>query len=100
MEGKTYTLCNMEKHINNFYKTYSDCKDCNRTRGLKRYYENKDKISNQQKLFYEKTEKKILLQKQNNRWLQFEDLVKSYGELENRLKTIEEKILINDSEIN
>ena len=100
MEGKTYTLCNMEKNINNFYKTYSDCKDCNRTRGLKRYYENKDKISNQQKLFYEKTEKKILLQKQNNRWLQFEDLVKSYGELENRLKTIEEKFLINDSEIN
>ena len=100
MEGKTYTMCNMEKHINYFYKTYSDCKDCNRTRGLKHYYENKDKISNQQKLFYEKTEKKILLQKQNNRWLQFEDLVKSYVELENRLKTIEEKFLINDSEIN
>ena len=46
-----------------------------------------------------KTEKKILLQKQNNRWLQFEDLVKSYVELENRLKTIEEKFLMNDSEI-
>ena len=100
MEGKTYTMCNMEKHINNFYKTYSDCKDCNRTRGLKRYYENKDKISNQQKLYYEKTEKKILLQKQNNRWLQFEDLVKPYVELENRLKTMEEKFLMNDSEIN
>ena len=47
-----------------------------------------------------KTEKKIYLQKQNNRWLQFEDLVKSYVELENRLKTIEEKFLISDSEIN
>ena len=46
-----------------------------------------------------KTEKKIFLQKQNNRWLQFEDLVKSYVELENRLKTIEEKFLLNDSEI-
>ena len=46
-----------------------------------------------------KTEKKILLQKQNNRWLQFEDLVKSFVELENRLKTIEEKFLMNDSEI-
>ena len=100
MEGKTCTMCNMEKHINNFYKTYSECKDCNRTRGLKRYYGNKDKISNQQKLYYEKTEKKILLQKQNNRWLQFEDLVKSYVELGNRLKTIEEKFLMNDSEIN
>ena len=50
MEGKTCTMCNMLKHINNFYKSYSECKDCNRTRGLKRYYENKDKISNQQKL--------------------------------------------------
>ena len=47
-----------------------------------------------------KTEKKLLLQKENTRWLQFEDLVKSYVELENRLKTIEEKFLINDSEIN
>ena len=47
----------------------------------------------------EKTEKKIFLQKQNNRWLHFEDLVKSYVELENRLKTIEEKFLMNDSEI-
>ena len=47
-----------------------------------------------------KTEKKTLLQKQNNKWLQFEDLVKSYVELEKRLKTIEEKFLIKDSEIN
>ena len=47
-----------------------------------------------------KKQRKKLLQKQNNRWLQFEDLVKSYVELENRLKTIEEKFLINDSEIN
>ena len=47
-----------------------------------------------------KKQRKNFLQKQNNRWLQFEDLVKSYVELENRLKTIEEKFLINDSEIN
>ena len=47
-----------------------------------------------------KTEKKILLQKQNNRWLQFEDLVKSYVELENRLESMEKKFLINGSEIN
>ena len=94
-------LCVIWKNISTiFTKTYTDCTDCNRTRGLERYYENKDKISNQQKLYYEKTEKKKLLQKQNNRWLQFEDLVKSYVELENRLKTIEEKFLINDSEIN
>ena len=43
---------------------------------------------------------KILLQKQNNRWIQFGDLVRSYVELENTLKSMEEKFLINDSEIN
>ena len=102
MESKICTQCNIEKDITNFYKKYSECIDCNRARGLKRYYENKDKISNQQKLYYEKNREKILLQKQNNRSIQFRDLVISYIELENRLKTLEEKLNvyknINDSE--
>ena len=63
MDGKTCTMCNMEKHINNFYKRYSECKDCNRTRGLKRYYKNKDKISNQQNLYYEKNREKNIITK-------------------------------------
>ena len=54
MDTKICTICNNEKDINNFYKKYSECIDCNRARGLKRYYENKDKISNQQKIYYEK----------------------------------------------
>ena len=32
MDTKTCTMCNIEKHINNFYKRYTECKDCNRTR--------------------------------------------------------------------
>ena len=102
MDTKMCTMYNNEKDINNFYKKYSECIGCNRARGLKRYYENKDKISNQQKLYYEKNREKILLQKQNNRSIQFRDLVISYVELENRLKTLEEKLNvyenINDSE--
>ena len=101
METKICTMCNIEKHSNNFYKKYSECRECNHTRGLKRYYENKDKISNQQKIYYEKNKEKILLQKQNNRSIQFRDLVISYVELENRLKATEEKLKnlsINDSE--
>ena len=94
MNTKTYTICNNEKDINNFYKKYSECIDCNRARGLKRYYENKDKISNQQKVYYEKNREKILLQKQNNRCIQFRDLIVSYLELENRLKALAEKIKI------
>ena len=92
MDTKTCTICNFEKDINNFYKKYSECRDCNRARGLKRYYENKDKISNQQKVYYEKNREKILLQKQNSRSIHFRDLVVSYIELENRLKTTEEKL--------
>ena len=83
-------MCNIEKDINNFYKRYSECTDCIRKRGLERYYEIKDKISNQQKIYCEKSREKILLQKQNNRCIQFRDLVKSYIELENRLKSLEE----------
>ena len=89
------TMCNIEKPVNNFYKHFSECTDCNRTRRLKRYYENKDKISNQQKVYYEKNREKLLLQKQNNRSIQFRDLVISYIELENRLKTLEKKVQKN-----
>ena len=92
MDTKICTICTIEKDINNFYKNYTECIDCNRARGLKRYYENKDKISNQQKVYYEKNREKKLLQKQNNRSIQFRDLVISYIELENRLKALEEKI--------
>ena len=49
-------MCNIEKQITNFYKKHSECRDSNRARGLKQYYENKDKISNQQKIYYEKKE--------------------------------------------
>ena len=67
MHTKMCTICNIEKDINNFYKKYSECIDCNRARGLKRYYEKKDKISNQHKIYYEKNREKIFLQKKNNR---------------------------------
>ena len=90
-------MCNIEKHINNFYKNYSECKDCNRTRGLNRYYENKDKISNQQKKYYEKNREKIIVQKKNNTCLQIRDLVRSCVQLENKLKALEEKVTINES---
>ena len=92
MNTKTCTICNTGKDTNNFYKKYTECIDCNRARGVKRYYENKDKISKQQMIYYEKNRDKILLQKQNNRSIQFRDLVVSYVELENRLKSLEEKL--------
>ena len=60
MESKICTQGNIEKHIYNFYKKNSECKDCNIKRGVKRYYDNKDKISMQQKLYYERKRDKLL----------------------------------------
>ena len=91
MDTKKCSMCIIEKQINNYYKRYTERKDCNRTRGSNHYHENKDKISNQQKKYYEKNRDKILLQKQNSRCIQIKDLIRSYVELENRLKTLEEK---------
>ena len=97
MDNKICTVCNIEKQIENFYKKYSECKACKIKRGVNRYYNNKDKISNQQKIYYEKNRDK-LLQKQNDyrnkRNIEFKDLVRSYAELEKKLKALEENVKI------
>ena len=44
-------LCLILKKISTmFTKKYSECKDCNIKRGVKRYYDNKDKFLFQQRL--------------------------------------------------
>ena len=103
MENKTFTHCNIEKHINNFYKNFSECKDCNIKRVVKRYFDNKDKLSIQQKTSYEKNRDK-LLQKQNDyrnkRNTDFKELLRSHVELQNKLKALEEKVNLKDIQIN
>ena len=93
MESKVCTVCKIEKQINNFYKNYSECKACNIKTGVKRYHDNKAKISNQQKVYYEKNRDR-LLQKQNDyrnkRNTEFKNLVKSYAEVQNKLEALEE----------
>ena len=51
MERKTCTRWNVEKNLENFHNKDIECKICNSNRSLKRYYENKDKISNQKNLY-------------------------------------------------
>ena len=101
MENKNCTVCKFEKQINNFYKKYSECKNCNIRRGVKRYYYNKDKISIRQKVYYEKNRDK-LLQKQNDyrnkRNTDFKELHKFCVELENKIKALEEILKIKDTE--
>ena len=54
MDSKVCVVCNIEKSIDNFYNKYRESKQCNIQRSMKRYCENKDKLSNQRKLFYGK----------------------------------------------
>ena len=101
MDSKVCVVCNFEKSTDSFYNKYRECKQCNIQRSMKRYYENKDKISNQHKLYYEKNRDK-LLQKQNDyskkRSTDYKELQRSYVELQNRLKALEEILKINDTE--
>ena len=84
-ESKTFSRCEIEKKINNFFRKCSECKFCYSKRSLKVHYHNKDKKSNQRKTYYGKIRYK-LLQKHHNRYIIFKDLLRSYVELENRIK--------------
>ena len=88
MNSKVCVVCNIEKSIDNFYNKYRESKQCNIKRSTKRYNDNKDKISNQQKIYYEKNRDK-LLQKQND---YNKKRSTDYKELQNKLKTLEEKL--------
>ena len=54
MESKVCVICITEKSIDNSYNKCREFKQCNIQRSMKRYYENKDKLSNQRKVVYEK----------------------------------------------
>ena len=101
MNSKVCVVCNIEKSFDNFYNKYRECKQCNIKRSTRCYNENKDKISMQQKKYYEKNRDK-LLQKQNDyskkSRTDYKELQRSYVELQNKLKALEENFKINDSE--
>ena len=66
MDSKVCVVCNIEKGIDNFYNKYRECKPCNIKRSMKRYYENKDKLSNQRTLYYEKNRDVLLAKSKLN----------------------------------
>ena len=88
-------MCQIQKQIKGFYNNYTECKECKCKRILKRYHDNEDKMSSQQKIYYEK-ERDKLLQNQNNRHINFKELFRSFVELQNKLKEMEAKITKND----
>ena len=66
MDSKVCVVCNNEKGIDNFYNIYRECKQCNIRRSMKRYYENKAKLSNQRKLYYERNRGVLLAKSKIN----------------------------------
>ena len=78
----------MKKSIDNFYNKYRGCKQCNIKRSTKRYNENKDKMSNQQKIYFEKNRDKLLQKQYDYNKKRSTD----YKELQNKLKALEEKL--------
>ena len=66
MDSKVCVVCNIEKSIDNFCNNYRECKLCNIKRSMKRYYENKDNLSNQRKLFYDKNRDVLLAKSKIN----------------------------------
>ena len=53
-----------EKQIKNFYENYAESKGCNTKRAVKRYFDKRDKISKQRKVYYEKNRVEILQQQE------------------------------------
>ena len=98
MDSKIYVVCNIEKSIDNFYNKYRECKPCNIIRSTRRYYENKDKISNQHKIYYEKNrdillaKSKIYQENKKSHTQQIKDLNYKIEELTQDMETLISKI--------
>ena len=91
MDSKICVVCNIEKSFDNFYNKYRECKQCNIQRSMKRYYENKDKLSNQRKLYYEKNRDVLLAESklnQQNRNYERKIYKQQVEELNKKLKSL------------
>ena len=66
MDSKICVICKTEKSNDIFYNKYRECKQCNIKRSMKRYYGNKDHLSNQRKLYYEKNRDVLLAKSKLN----------------------------------
>ena len=95
MDNKVCVVCNIEKSIDNFYNKYRECKPCNILGSTIRYYENKEKISNQHKLYFEKN-RDVLLAKskiyQQNRNYERKIYKQQLQELNQKLQDLTEAI--------
>ena len=96
MDRKICVVCIIEKSIDDYYNKYRECKQCNIKRSMKRYNENKDKLSNQRKLYYERN-RDVLLAKskiyQQNRVSYTQQIKDLNNKIEELTQALETKIL-------
>ena len=96
MDSNVCVVCNTEKSIDNFYNKYREFKPCNFQRSTKRYHENKDKLSNQRKIYYEKNRGRSLAKSetnQQNRKSHTEQIKDLKNKVEKLTQTLEKLIL-------
>ena len=96
MDNKICVVCNIEKSIDNYYNKYRECKQCNIKRSMKRYNENKDKLSNQRKLYYEKNRETLLVKSkiyQQNRVSYTQQIKELNNKIEELTQALETKSL-------
>ena len=82
----------LKKKIDNFYNKYRECKPCNIKRSVKRYNENKDKLSNQRKLYYERNREMLLAKSkiyQQNRVSYTQQIKELNNKIEELTQTVE-----------
>ena len=92
METKVCVVCKIEKSIDNFYNKYRECKPCNFKRSTRRYFENKEKLSNQHKLYYEKNREMLLARSkiyQQNRVSYTQQIKELNNKIEELTQTVE-----------
>ena len=95
MDNIFCVVCNIEKSIDSFYNKYRECEQCNIQRSMKHYHENKDKLSNQRKLYYEKNRDMLLAKSkinQQNRNYERKIYKQQVEVLNKKLKTLEQKL--------
>ena len=85
----------LKKSFDNFYNKYREYKQCNFKRSMKRYYENKENLSNQRKFYCEKN-RDVLLTKsklnQQNRNYEIQIYKQQVEELNKKLEELTQAI--------
>ena len=96
MDRKICVVCNIEKSIDDYYNKYRECKRRNIKRSMKRYNENKDKLSNQRKLYYERNRGMLLAKSkiyQQNRVSYTQQIKELNNKIEELTQALETKSL-------